>query len=152
MITNQNLHETNFIFCVAIPCNYSIYKRLKPYQRPLSRKNHVVYFFYQKFILFSKLLTFNSTFFVLFSCRRRCKSLDGIFKDQQHFLHDSNHNLLFHIYSSASAFSVAKGSATGIDPELAMTTSSAGLSRPSVLLLSILRTTSIPLMIFPNTT
>lgn len=55
-------------------------------------------------------------------------------------------------YSSASAFSVENGSATGKVPESAMTTSLLGLSRPSVLPCSILRTMLIPLIIFPNTT
>lgn len=95
----------------------------------------------------------NLILFCEFSCRRhRCKSLDGICVDEMHFPHDINFTFSPHIYSVASAFSTANGSATGKDPELAITTSWAGLSRPSVLVLSILRTTSIPLIIFPNTT
>lgn len=59
---------------------------------------------------------------------------------------------LIYVDSSASAFSTAYGSATSMDPESAITTSSDGLSRPSVFKASILRTTFIPLMIFPKTT
>lgn len=57
-----------------------------------------------------------------------------------------------HAYSSASAFSVENGSATSMEPESAITQSAKGLSRPSVLEASILRTTLIPLRILPKTT
>lgn len=70
------------------------------------------------------------------------------------FAFSRNQNF-FRIYSSsssASAFSTAKGSSTGNEPESAILTSCFGLSRPSTLRASILRTTSIPLMILPNTT